>query len=52
LAFSAHTTADHLARPSGTQTTSPGFSSMPRGTAIGIVLIERDRHQHIDDARR
>ena len=32
LAFSAHTTAITSRGPSGTPTTSPGFSSMPRGT--------------------
>ena len=35
--------------PNGTVTTSPGATSRPAGTPVGISLVQRHRHQNIDN---
>ena len=44
--------ADHLARTERHRDDVAGFQFHAAGHAVGIGLVQRDRHQHIDNARR
>ncbi len=52
LAFSAHTTATTSRGPSGTADHVARRKLHAARHAVGIGLVQRDRHQHIDDTRR